>query len=580
MRVYLAGAESAGRPEILISQKVKFVLLSYYYMRDKGDKGQEILLQYKKAGCITLIDSGAHTFFSELGMGHGVAVEKTTKTQETYDEYFEKYFNWLLARRAEGTVDHFVELDIQEIIGQERVRAWRKRMRDNNLDPIVVLHPKASTNVDKEWDELTSEFSYCGIEGSLPTGRYISWLTVSEKKKVRVHGFAMTKVDEMRRCKFYSVDSTSWISGSRFGGSYFWRGSGNFDNFGPDEKKGRIRYKAILEKAGIDYAKIEADDNTEIDRMNCFAWKQFQDWAVLNCRTAYEKEHEPTEAERLREERLKAGEGNPESIEGTGERQEIPIVGREDLEIGMGVGEGVSASDSPLQDVTGCNKDSSRVEGSVERTFEDTKGKIQDILKNDPAVEQKRKEAQALARRSQVGPANPNWKGGKFASDPVILCKENCPKKDLCHYYRDGAVCYFDLRWRPVMEKVQARNPELLADAMASIVRAQIGRLAKNQAFEDMDGGYADKNVTILADRVVGQIEKLHNLTSPKGPQVIVGDVTIQKVTNVFERLPEAQKAKLAEAIQSIECIDTSKVEREEEAVEESQQPVEEKKAD
>jgi energy-converting hydrogenase A subunit M len=34
MRVYLAGAEMHGRPELLLGQKVKYVLGSYYYMRD------------------------------------------------------------------------------------------------------------------------------------------------------------------------------------------------------------------------------------------------------------------------------------------------------------------------------------------------------------------------------------------------------------------------------------------------------------------------------------------------------------------------------------------------------------------
>jgi hypothetical protein len=586
MRVYLAGAEMHGRPELLLGQKVKYVLGSYYYMRDKRDGGIERLKGYKEAGCEIFVDSGAHTFFSELGMGHGVVVTKETKTQESYEEYFEKYLTWLLT--VKDIVSCYVELDIQEIVGQVQIWEWRRRMREVGLDPIVVLHPKASDNVDKEWDRLTSEFTYCAIEGSLPTNRYVGWLTMSEKKKVRVHGFAMTKVDEMRRCKFYSVDSTSWTSGGRFGGTYFYRGGGRMEAFGKDEKRGRVRFKQSLIKAGIDWEALERDDNTEIDRMNCFAWKQFADWADRYLLTNYEREVEG-KGQQPSQPIQPIGEGR--IAEGTGEflKGEIPaeaLEGAVELpERKERVEEGSSlikegSNGSVEGGNVGGSSDSGSYSGVVSKevykedkgsegggegkpkllngvadTFVENKGNIQQILKENPLVEEQRRKTLSVVKKGNID----TLKHGRYASDPVIYCRENCPKFDSCpHKIGVGSICYFDTRWRPIVERIQSTQPEVILEALVMFVRTQLPRLAKNQGFESIDGGYIDKNVTILADRIFQWLKDIHVLMTPKQPLVQVGgDLTIQKIENIVDRLPADKAKKIGDAICEVECIDT-----------------------
>jgi len=565
-------------------------------MRDKRDGGAEQLKLYKDNGCTLFIDSGAHTFFSELGMGHGVVVTKDTKTKESYEEYFQKYLDWLRLRTTEGVIDHYVELDIQEIVGQEQVWKWRNIMRDNKLNPIVVLHPKASASEggpDKEWDKITSEFNYCAIEGSLPTNRYISWLTVSEKKNVRVHGFAMTKIDEMRRCKFYSVDSTSWISGSRFGGTYYWKGGGRMDGFGPDEKKARVRFKyELVNKAGVDWDKLEQDNNAEIDRMNCYAWRQFADWANqallcnyernvegLGTRTAQvdrtgvddravEGEAEDQGLDRTpdsseAEEGVDRGipEGEQGSMEQVGERlqESIPdasvinasVPTSSESDIGKGEGE---VKEKPSGEVS-SGKPTMELKRVNDSNLGEHLGSIQAKLKSDPSLELKRRKSVALSNEA----GTKNLKHGRYASDPVIYCRENCPKKDLCKWYKENAICYFDARWRPLVERIQSNQPEVILEALVMFVRTQLPRLAKNQGFEELDGGYIDKNVTVLADRLFTWMKDIHILMTPKTPLIQVGgDLTIQRIENIVDRLPSDKAQKLGEVLAEIECIDVT----------------------
>jgi len=90
-------------------------------------------------------------------------------------------------------------------------------------------------------------------------------------------------------------------------------------------------------------------------------------------------------------------------------------------------------------------------------------------------------------------------------------------------------------------------------------VRTQLPRLAKNQGFEELDGGYIDKNVTVLADRLFTWMKDIHVLMTPKTPLIQVGgDLTIQRIENIVDRLPTDKAQKLGEVLAEIECIDVT----------------------
>lgn len=441
MKVFLAGAER--RQDILLVMKAKNVLCSYYYIRQG-----EILRQYKEAGMKVMIDSGAHTFFSERGIGHGVVVQKESKTQVDPEEYFEQYLDWLVEHK--DMIDYFVELDIQEIVGMDLVKKWRARIRERGLDPIVVLHPKTVDSPDKEWDEMTSEYSYCGIEGSLPMNTYISKLQISERKKCRVHGFAMTKAYEMSKVKFYSVDSTSWLSGSRFGLSYFWRGNRLLQE---TDKNSRRRFKAQLIEAGLDWEKIETNDGTEVDKMNLLAWNQFNEWAEKECLCAHEKD----------------------------------------------------------------------VEGKGKKTFEGNKGNIQEICSQNPDVKK--------------GNVN-TWKHGRRSERVALRC-DNCYAKEKCPRFEEGGICEIREDFKEIMEKAGTRNLEAVKEVLIHIYRMEVGRYYTNLHFEKLDGGVANKNVTVLAHSIFSHGKMLQELIEGKVGDIVLGDkITItQQNVNIAEIL-------------------------------------------
>lgn len=197
--------------------------VSIYYMRTRyGHFATSLKSMRLIRSCIkglVIIDSGAHTFFNASGGGIGSAggQKKKTGITETPHEYFANYVQWLKAFR--GLYDYFVELDVGEIVGQETVEKWREVLRKEGLldKCLPVFHPAVETIEDfiQRLDSWPSR--YVGIEGfrdGKGTIDYQRILRAAYHKGVRVHGFAMVRLDALsNQLPFYSADSLSWKSG-------------------------------------------------------------------------------------------------------------------------------------------------------------------------------------------------------------------------------------------------------------------------------------------------------------------------------------------------------------------------------
>jgi len=222
MRVYLAGMESRERAEIINTGLIDNAFFSYYYVRGK-EAPTTLLHGRPKIGKI-ILDSGAHSFFAEVlsrKVSASVHVKKT-KTKETPDQYMADYIVWL--KKWHHLVDFFVELDIGEIAGQNKVLEWREALKKAGLyhKTITVYHPEVM-----DWDAYIamindSQSKYIALESDR-SGRarlpYLKLIKPAYDKGVRVHGFAFLKREGLEKFPFYSVDGSSWLTGTQWGAS-------------------------------------------------------------------------------------------------------------------------------------------------------------------------------------------------------------------------------------------------------------------------------------------------------------------------------------------------------------------------
>lgn len=218
-----------------------YILESFYYI----DKDAERLLPYFGD---FLLDSGAFTFM------------ENTKTRVDWDEYLERYADFVKRNR----IDKFFELDIDSVVGYERVLELRTKLeRLTGRQPIPVWH---SPRGKAEFIRHCEEYPYVALGGIVgkewknDAEKYMPWfINEAHKHGAKIHGLGYTKLEKLKKYHFDSVDSTSWTTGNRFGFVYKFNGQ-------------------TMIKVDVPKGKRIADPR-KVALINYTEWVKFQRWA-------------------------------------------------------------------------------------------------------------------------------------------------------------------------------------------------------------------------------------------------------------------------------------------------------------
>lgn len=160
-----------------------------------------------------LLDSGAFTFMIN-NPGNIV-----------WEDYIERYADFINRNR----INKFFELDVDSIVGYEKVKEFRKRLENLTGKPCVpVWHTSRGI---QEFKRMCDEYDYAAIggivSGEITKDRYKlfpSMIAEAHRRKCRVHGLGFTNLEWLPKCHFDSVDSTAWTTGNRFGFIYRFNG--------------------------------------------------------------------------------------------------------------------------------------------------------------------------------------------------------------------------------------------------------------------------------------------------------------------------------------------------------------------
>lgn len=255
MKLFLSSLEGVPYLELLENEVPLFLLGSFYYLKKTKPEYQEKYIKFKDKCKDFMLDSGA---FSLLN---------SSKNLDTFlsnlNKYIQEYINFI----NKYDIKHFIELDIDSLVGYERVKEIRKRIeKETNKKCIPAWH--LSRGLD-EWKNLTKEYDYIAIGGIvtkeikkkdykkiLPT-----LLKIARQNNCKVHGLGFTG-SNIKEFDFYSVDSSSWS----------WvRRHKKLSKFNYQKK--RIEYINLSETH-----KIKKDKSTDIN-ISLIAikeWKRFQ----------------------------------------------------------------------------------------------------------------------------------------------------------------------------------------------------------------------------------------------------------------------------------------------------------------
>lgn len=198
MRLYLAGADSSGDHLVLDGLKNLSLLVSYWYV--KNGKGGDVIKWANERRIPVFLDSGA---FSAMTHGEKINVVE-------YLEYCVENKN------------RFHVIANLDVIGDHVTTARNHDyMQSAGCDCITAFHVNSPFS---ELERLCSENDYIalGVAGMQKRRNQIMrWCAychnVAKKNKTKLHGFGLTSPIVMSSFPWFSVDSSTWLNGRRFG---------------------------------------------------------------------------------------------------------------------------------------------------------------------------------------------------------------------------------------------------------------------------------------------------------------------------------------------------------------------------
>lgn len=209
MKLMLASFDNGNITDWELASRSKYILCSYFYLNKKNIKQKllDLIISRNRTGDF-LLDSGAFTLFSS----------------KTLNVDFEKYLYSYIEFINKYDIQHFIELDIDVVVGYQKVLDYRNIIeKETGKKCVPVWHKSRSIDAYKE---IVRDYDYICIGGlgnkEIKPNEYKkikNMINYANHFNTKVHGLAFTRKDAYEY-GFYSVDSSSWTMGERFGGLY------------------------------------------------------------------------------------------------------------------------------------------------------------------------------------------------------------------------------------------------------------------------------------------------------------------------------------------------------------------------
>ena len=209
--LYLKNISNENTDKLELSDEIFthdiLILESFYLIKNNI----ELMKFYKNKGIDILLDSGAFTFLNTKKI-----------LQINWDSYINEYADFI----NRWDIKLFFELDIDSIIGIKEVERLREKLESlTNKKCIPVWHKNRGKDY---FIKICKNYNYVAIGGlalkEIPIKiyeKYFPWfIKIAHDNNCKIHALGYTRLSNLQNYNFDSVDSTAWLSGSRFGSLY------------------------------------------------------------------------------------------------------------------------------------------------------------------------------------------------------------------------------------------------------------------------------------------------------------------------------------------------------------------------
>jgi hypothetical protein len=257
MKIYFA-AYSPFTDLFKNKKETEYLLESFIFLKDKNFKEF-----HEKKGLLDrklFVDSGA---FSSFTMGKQLSISDYCDYIHKYKKYIEVYA-------------------LMDVIGDyKKTEENLKYMESRGLNPLPVFHYGSPFS---ELEKLLEKYDYIALGGLVPLAlqqpklqAHLDKCFARIYKKYResgklhkIHGFGMTNFKLWKKYPFFSVDSTSWVMGSKYRINYWFekntlkRSGKNFKDRNLFNKESHNAHYSVLQARAVEAFLKAADFVTRL----------------------------------------------------------------------------------------------------------------------------------------------------------------------------------------------------------------------------------------------------------------------------------------------------------------------------
>lgn len=240
------------------------ILLSYWYYKDT-DLDTLFAKYFTPPFPDVFADSGG---FSAETQGATISINEYADWVKRWQHLFTTYANLDVIGNPEATAQNQAQLE------------------DFGLAPLPVFH------TGSEWrhlEALAERYPYIALGGMVPHMRFpkriMPWLIKAfklAKGKSVFHGFGATSWEIVSQLPWYSVDSSSWGQGFRFGQvPVFDERVGKFIKINLGDGAGWTKHAALVRRMGfdpVDFADRARNDRAKICAISALSYMMAERW--------------------------------------------------------------------------------------------------------------------------------------------------------------------------------------------------------------------------------------------------------------------------------------------------------------
>jgi hypothetical protein len=358
----------------------------------------------------------------------------------------------------------FQEFDSQ-VLGQEWVEQQRPFF-SNDPKLWVIWHQEYGLLNLKQ---LSQQFKNIAIPNDeIESVTNLAGITRAYERQfgTKYHAIGCAKPDNLRQIPFATASTLSWLSPMRRGETIVWDGTKLVRYPKKMKDQARPRYKAIVEGAGLDYSEFINDSTLEATRVAV--------WSYLQLEKSMDKKRPD----------LHIIEGGKK--EEVSDNNDTPLMSGlmelgEYLSDNSGV-EGRKVERSGVVPRAPEEMQNLPVFGFNVKTVVETDENGRDVLKDVPVIQ---------------------TQSGSIRQCNTCFVAANCPA------FKPDNSCAFNL-------PVEVKTKEQLKALLTAIIEMQGQRVAFMRFAEEMNGGYADPNVSQEIDRLFKLVNQVKEMESNK----------------------------------------------------------------